>query len=99
MVMFDSNGVSLKYEEFGEGTAADKAIEGFDFRQDLNRITAKTLVISGDHDELNPPEVGRETARLIPNAAFVEFNQSGHAPNVEQQLLFLDFVLEFLDVK
>jgi 3-oxoadipate enol-lactonase len=65
----------------------------------LYRVTAKTLVISGDHDELNPTELGRETARLIPITTFVEFKQSGHAPNVEQHLLFLDFVLEFLDVK
>ncbi|EPD49457.1 hypothetical protein HMPREF1210_03356 [Paenisporosarcina sp. HGH0030] len=79
--------------------AANEALEGFDFREDLYRITAETLVISGDHDGLNPPEVGRETAKLIPNATFVEFNQSGHAPNVEQPLLFLDFVLEFLDQK
>ncbi|MET1014153.1 MAG: alpha/beta hydrolase [Paenisporosarcina sp.] len=80
-------------------TAANEALEGFNFKQDLYRVTAKTLVISGDHDELNPPEVGRETARLIPNAMFVEFKESGHAPNVEQHLLFLDFALEFLEVK
>jgi len=87
---------SLNVEEI---TAANKALEGFDFRQDLYRVTAESLVISGDHDELNPPHVGRETARLIPHATFVEFNQSGHAPNVEQHLLYLDFVLEFLDIK
>ncbi|QBP42136.1 alpha/beta fold hydrolase [Paenisporosarcina antarctica] len=79
--------------------AANAALEGFDFRHDLHLVTAKTLVISGNHDELNPPEVGRETARLIPHATFVEFNQSGHAPNVEQHLLYMDFVLEFLNKK
>jgi len=82
-----------------EIAAANKALEGFDFREDLYRVTAETLVISGDYDELNPPEVGRATARLIPHATFAEFNQSGHAPNVEQPMLFLDFVLEFLDQK
>jgi 3-oxoadipate enol-lactonase len=82
-----------------EITAANDALDGFDFREDLYRITAETLVISGVHDGLNPPDVGRETARLIPNATFVEFNQSGHAPNVEQPLLFLDFILEFVDQK
>jgi 3-oxoadipate enol-lactonase len=82
-----------------EISAANEALEGFDFREDLHGITTETLVISGDHDGLNPPEVGRETARLIPNATFVEFNKSGHAPNVEQPLLFLDFILEFVDQK
>ena len=82
-----------------EISVANEALEGFDFSEDLYRINAETLVISGVHDGLNPPEVGRETARLIPNATFVEFNQSGHAPNVEQPLLFLDFILEFVDQK
>jgi len=90
------NGPALSAKEVA---AANKALEGFDFREDLYRVTAKTLVISGDHDGLNPPEVGRETARLIPHATFVEFNQSGHAPNVEQPMLFLDFILEFLEQK
>lgn len=79
--------------------AANQALTGFDFTNDLSKITAKTLVISGDHDQLNPPEKARETARLIPHATFAEFNQSGHAPNVEQRLLYLDFVLEFLGIE
>lgn len=78
---------------------ANQSLKGFDFRDDLYRITAETLVISGDYDGLNPPEVGRETARLIPNATFVEFKLSGHVPSVEQPKLFLDFVLEFLGQK
>ncbi|AYC30329.1 alpha/beta fold hydrolase [Paenisporosarcina cavernae] len=82
-----------------EIAAANHALRGFDFRDDLNRIQAITLVISGDHDGLNPPEAGRATAQGIPNATFIEFNQSGHAPNVEQHMLYLDFVLEFLDAK
>jgi len=89
-------GPSLSSKEIA---AANQALEGFDFREDLYRVTAETLVISGDYDGLNPPEVGRETARIIPHATFVEFNQSGHAPNVEQPMLFLDFILEFLDQK
>ena len=79
--------------------AANDALLGFDFKDELKRISAKTLVISGDHDQLNPAEEGRETARLIPHATFAEFNESGHAPNVEQRLLYLDFILEFLEIE
>lgn len=79
--------------------AANAALMGFDFTPDLKKISARTLVISGDHDQLNPPEKARITAELIPHATFAEFNQSGHAPNVEQRLLYLDFVLEFLGVE
>ncbi len=80
-----------------EQAAASAALRDFDFREDLKRITAETLVISGKHDGLNPPEKGRETAVLIPNADYMEFQDSGHAPNVEQDRLFLGVVEKFLE--
>lgn len=76
--------------------AAAAALREFDFRNDLERISAETLVISGKHDGLNPPEKGRETAVLIPNSDYMEFQDSGHAPNVEQDRLFLGVVEQFL---
>ena len=79
-----------------EQGAASAALRDFDFRNDLKKITAETLVISGKHDGLNPPEKGRETAVLIPNADYMEFQDSGHAPNVEQDRLFLGVVEKFL---
>ncbi|ANU24064.1 alpha/beta fold hydrolase [Planococcus donghaensis] len=79
-----------------QGIAGD-AIKEFDFRPQLSNITAETLVISGKHDSLNPPEKGRETAVAIPGATFMEFKRSGHAPNVEQDRLFLGVTENFLD--
>lgn len=79
-----------------EQAAAAGAIRDFDFRADLKHITAETLVISGKHDGLNPPEKGRETAVMIPSADYMEFQDSGHAPNVEQDRLFLGVVEKFL---
>ncbi|MTD31899.1 alpha/beta fold hydrolase [Planomicrobium sp. YIM 101495] len=79
-----------------EQAAASAALRDFDFRDKLKRITAETLVISGKHDRLNPPEKGRETAVLIPDADYMEFQDSGHAPNVEQDRLFLGVVEKFL---
>ncbi|MGI2329186.1 alpha/beta fold hydrolase [Planococcus sp. YIM B11945] len=76
--------------------AANKALEGFDFRRTLPTVESPTLVISGTHDGLNPPERGREIAGLIPDALFVEFENSGHAPNVEESELFLDVTTDFL---
>ncbi|CAM4227338.1 hypothetical protein PAAL109150_16685 [Paenibacillus alkaliterrae] len=49
--------------------ANNKALEGFDFRLELHKITAETLVISGKYDTLNTPEDGREIANLIPKLA------------------------------
>lgn len=79
-----------------EAAAANRAFEGFDLRPLLCRITAPTLVISGRLDGLNPPEFGRETASLIPNARFVEMANSGHAPSFEQADAFADLVGQFL---
>lgn len=73
-----------------------RAQEGFDFRPLLPRVTARTLVISGRHDPLNPPEEGQEIASLIPGARFVVMERSGHIPNREEPEHFLALVDAFL---
>lgn len=81
----------------GQQGIASRALETFDLRTELENIQAETLVISGRYDELNTPDDGRETARLIPHASFMEFKRSGHAPNVEQLRLFLGIAENFFD--
>lgn len=76
--------------------AANQALEDFDFRPHLKKVTAKTLVISGTYDGLNPPEDGQEVAKHIPDAVFIAFDQSGHAPNLEEPDKFRKEVLSFL---
>jgi 3-oxoadipate enol-lactonase len=75
---------------------ANKALEGFDFRPFLNEIKARTLVINGKYDGLNPPGQGKEIATLIPGSTYLEFENSGHAPNVEERERFLEEVQNFL---
>ena len=79
-----------------ETAAVRKALENFDFRADLHRITAKTLVISGRHDPLNPPEEGKVVADLIPDCRFEIFEHSGHVPRLEQREDYLKLVRKFL---
>lgn len=76
--------------------AANKAIGAFDFRKELSKIKAKTLVISGEHDGLNPPEDGKEVASLIKNARFVTMHYSGHAPVFEEPATYIKIVEHFL---
>ncbi|MBC9909006.1 alpha/beta fold hydrolase [Chitinophaga varians] len=76
--------------------AANKALAGFDFRNDLGKVTAETLVISGKYDGLNSPEEGRECAKLIPNAKFIEMQYSGHAPMYEEPEAYVSAVETFL---
>ncbi|TQS75392.1 alpha/beta fold hydrolase [Ornithinibacillus gellani] len=75
--------------------AAD-ALADFDFRNELNQVTAETLVISGKYDGLNPPAQGKEIADHIPHAHFYLFEQSGHAPNIEEPERFLALITDFL---
>ena len=83
----------LSPEQFN---AANKAIGAFDFRKELSKIKAKTLVISGKHDGLNPPEDGKEVALLIKGATFVEMQYSGHAPMFEEPNTYINTVEDFL---
>ncbi|WP_274651195.1 alpha/beta fold hydrolase [Paenibacillus humicola] len=79
-----------------EQEAANRALDGFDFHDGLKKITARTLVISGTYDGLNPPEIGKALAAQIPDAAFMEFMHSGHAPSVEEPERFIHEVTQFL---
>ncbi|MCR8560743.1 alpha/beta hydrolase [Mucilaginibacter sp. BJC16-A38] len=76
--------------------AANKAIGAFDFRNDLSKIKATTLVISGKYDGLNPPAEGMEVASLIKNATFVEMEYSGHAPMFEEPKTYINTIERFL---
>ena len=77
-------------------STANKALSNFDFRNELPKIKAKTLVVSGKYDGLNPPSEGRICASLIPNATFVEMQYSGHAPMYEEPELYMEIIEKFL---
>ena len=89
--IFETN---LSAEQFA---IANKALADFDFRNDLPKVLAKTLVISGKYDGLNPPYEGKECASLIPNASFVEMQYSGHAPMYEEPETYIKIVEDFLE--
>lgn len=46
-------------------------------------IRAPSLVASGAHDFLWPPEIGRLVAGLIPNARFAAMGDAGHFPHLQ----------------
>ncbi|SFD31789.1 alpha/beta fold hydrolase [Clostridium uliginosum] len=76
--------------------AANKALEGFDYRSELCKIAAKTIVISGKYDGLNPPSDGKLCASLIPNATFIEMKYSGHIPMLEEPDIYSNIIEKFL---
>lgn len=99
---YDSNAIKKNIHLFEttltptQFTAADKALSRFDFRRDLPKITAKTLVISGKYDGLNPPQKGKEVARLVPDSRYVEISYSGHLPMAEEPDAYLKIVEQFM---
>ena len=82
-----------------EGYAACcAAIRDFDCREQLGKIHAPTLVISGAHDPATPPADGRFLAQQIPGARYVELN-AAHLSNIEAQDRFNDELAAFLNPK
>ncbi len=75
--------------------ASCAAVRDADLRESLARITAPTLVISGSADPGATPEQGRELARGVAGAHFVEL-PAAHLSNVEVAGAFNALVLEHL---
>ena len=60
------------------------AIADTDLRESTSRLRIPTLALCGDQDGVTPPDLVRETADLIPGAAFQLIRGAGHIPGVEQ---------------
>ena len=72
------------------------AIRDFDCREQLGKIHAPTLVISGAHDPATPPADGRFLAQQIPGARYVELN-AAHLSNIEDRDQFNNELAAFLN--
>ncbi|HXN78055.1 MAG TPA: alpha/beta hydrolase [Candidatus Dormibacteraeota bacterium] len=69
----------------------------FDLRDRLPRITAPTLVITGEDDFICGPVCAAEISAAIPGARQVIVGDSGHMVFVEQPQAFHDEVADFLE--
>jgi proline iminopeptidase len=69
----------------------------FDARPKLAAITARSLVLAGQHDAA-PPEKVKEIADGIKGATFKVFAKSGHFAPIEEPEAFRAAVFEFLGV-
>jgi 3-oxoadipate enol-lactonase len=74
-----------------------EVLAALDLREDLARITAPTLVVSGAEDPALPPEHQRAIAAGIPDAELQTFSPAAHLANVEQPLQVTGALLGHLD--
>jgi len=68
-----------------------------EIRDRLGEITAPTLVLGGEFDLVNPPEVTKDLADRIPGARYNLLPGVGHIPHIENVIQFLEVFEEFLD--
>ena len=62
----------------------------------LEQTNIPTLIVNGNYDPLITKEMKREYDQVFHNLEIVDFNQSGHAPHVEEPNHFLDVFLAFI---
>ena len=60
------------------------ALAVLDLRPSLGVIPNRTLVMCGSLDQTTPPNLAREVAAAIPGAKYIEIENSGHCPMLEQ---------------
>jgi 3-oxoadipate enol-lactonase len=71
------------------------AIRDADLRDEISKIRAKTLVITGTQDKATPPEGGRYLAERIVASKYIELD-AAHLSNVELPQRFSEDILKFL---
>lgn len=74
-----------------------ESLVGEDFRPLLPRIEQPTLVVHGRHSQLYEAATAEYLARALPDATEIEFQGSGHAPQLEQSELFNTVIRDFAD--
>jgi pimeloyl-[acyl-carrier protein] methyl ester esterase len=74
-----------------------KSLVAEDFRPLLPAIEQPTLIIHGRHSQLYDAATAQYLARALPNAHEIEFEGSGHAPQLEQAELFNTTIRDFAD--
>ena len=81
-----------------EGYAACcEVVAGVDLRDDLARITAPTLVVSGADDAALPPDHQRLIADGVPGAELLTLAPAAHLANLERTLEVTGALLAHLD--
>lgn len=72
--------------------ATIEAEDDFDIKDRLREISAPTLVVGGGRDRFYPPELSKETARGIPNARLILYEDRAHGGTFDDRRFGKDVV-------
>jgi pimeloyl-ACP methyl ester carboxylesterase len=89
---------TLEYPTSRKTIAAhmDACYRFYDEAIEVARLEVPALVVHGDEDLIVPVENGRELARRLPNARYVELPGRGHNLMLQDPETFNELVLDFL---
>jgi pimeloyl-ACP methyl ester carboxylesterase len=68
-----------------------------DYRKELQKIKARTLIIQGEKDMLFPVHLAEEVHKHIPGSALIVVKNAGHTLNLEHVQEVSRYILEFLN--
>jgi proline iminopeptidase len=74
-----------------------KGVHAYDLRERLGEISTPTLVMTGRHDWICPPDQSAALMAGLPNARQVIFENSAHRPMREENAAFVAAVSEFIE--
>lgn len=66
--------------------------------QEFTQISMPTLLVSGQHDQIIPPELGQRAAKLNEKIEYFEIPGTAHFPMLEKPTVYLEKVREFLGI-
>lgn len=77
----------------------NKAPRALDVAERLSEITIKTLVITGDNDQIVPTDNSIRLAGELPSAELVVIEQTGHLPNEENPKEFATAIIRYIETQ
>ncbi|NMH97347.1 alpha/beta fold hydrolase [Pseudonocardia acidicola] len=93
--MIEARAQAARNESHRDAAARSTALWR-DQAEELARIRARTLIIWGREDRVNPLEIGLQLLRDIPGSRLLVFRECGHWAQIEHAAEFNRVALEFL---
>ena len=74
-----------------------QAIAGADFTDTVSQIACPVLCIAGKNDNAVPAQAVQKTAQLINNSTYIEIDECGHIPCMEQPEKLTAIIKDFMN--